>query len=371
MKTNFQKILSKTYLSIFSNSSTDTSFLSSLLCSLDIQEDTKLESIAATDGLKLYINPDKFISLDQNQRKTVIIHELWHIARLHPLRGKNKDPRAWNLACDIVIDNNLYKDRNKYNYDKPKWFTSNKFDTVNLSEEDIYKKLLDSNQKSENDIFPSGSDKDNIKIVQTVSKAFTISKSFGDGLSDIEMLLSEYLKPKVDWRIALRSFFVEKCELESYTWKKPNRRYQDIYLPSRDEEESKLTHLMYFLDVSGSVSEEEIIQFHSELISIMNDLEPEKLTVAFFDTEILYKEVFTKEHPLTGLKIIHGGGTSYKDVHKMIEEERPLAAVIFTDLFCEPMQKTNIPVLWVCNNNNTHKVNCGKIIRINNTEESI
>ena len=39
-------------------------------------------------------------------------------------------------------------------------------------------------------------------------------------------------------------------------------------------------------------------------------------------------------------------------MHDYIEKHKPTAAVIFTDLYCEPMEpvKNNIPVYWIATN---------------------
>jgi predicted metal-dependent peptidase len=79
---------------------------------------------AATDGIYLYMNPNFFLSLpNDNQRATLFAHEVVHIVLKHGLRGKayrllgyfrivagTKIPfihKLWNWICDAIINDDL------------------------------------------------------------------------------------------------------------------------------------------------------------------------------------------------------------------------------------------------------------------------
>ena len=132
-----------------------------------------------------------------------------------------------------------------------------------------------------------------------------------------------------------------------YSWRKPNRRFSDMYLPSRVESDGRLTHLLYFLDVSGSIEESQIVRFNSEIRHIKESLNPDKLTLVQFDTRIQRVDVFTSTQKFTNIHVVIGGGTSYNEVHDYILKEKPTASVIFTDLCCTPMQEVDSPIIWV------------------------
>ena len=65
---------------------------------------------AATDGKKLYLNPDWFTKtqdrggMSDNQRIGLVAHEVAHCALGHPWRRKGRDPSLWNQACDYAIN---------------------------------------------------------------------------------------------------------------------------------------------------------------------------------------------------------------------------------------------------------------------------
>lgn len=365
---DYVKELEKTKISVFLNNS-NVAFLGSLMCTLTFNLNENLKVPIQTNGLAININPKLFFDiLTPNQRRTKLIHILWHVARLHSLRGINKNPDYWNQACDEVINLDMLweKQHNNANYE----FTDTHFndDHQGIPEEGIYSLLLENqeenNSNSDQDLVAPESDQAKIQIINNVTKAYQAAKAAGKNPGNINTILDKFLNPILNWRVLLKEFFTELLDTGDYSWRRPNRRYSDIYLPSKVPNEGRLTHLMYFLDVSGSVTEEEINQFNSELKAIKEDLEPEKLSVYCFDTNIISKKVFTKDMPFDKLEACIGGGTDYTEVHDEIVKENPTAAIIFTDLWCEPMEPVKVPVLWICNNNEHHEIKTGKIIRL-------
>ena len=70
---------------------------------------------AATDGKNVYVDPNYFESLSENERIFIIAHEIMHIKFMHMFRlkdkdGKKRDPDLWNIATDAIINANLERD---------------------------------------------------------------------------------------------------------------------------------------------------------------------------------------------------------------------------------------------------------------------
>ena len=105
---DISSILNKTKLDILL--SKNNSYISSILCELDICVTEEVET-AACCNTSISLNPVFFESLDEKSRCALLLHEVWHIARLHVLRCKDKHVSTWNTACDIVINNDLIKSR--------------------------------------------------------------------------------------------------------------------------------------------------------------------------------------------------------------------------------------------------------------------
>lgn len=343
-------------------------FLGSLMCSVDHtwKEDT---DTAETDGVRISWNPAFFQAIPPKARITVMVHELWHIARLHPIRCMGRDPETWNQACDIRINNDL--EREGYSFDGIEncWKDAS-FDRERiLSEDEIYEILIQNPQKkpkgapfsapSDGNTEPEEGQGDLCKaakeskqkiinsVVQAVQQA-KLSNSAGTVPGSIQEQLNKFLDPIIPWQTALMDFFVDLDE-KDYSWRKPNRRFDDIYLPSLLEDEGRLEHLMYFLDVSGSVTQKQVIRFNSEVKYIQEELKPKRLTLVQFDHQIQKVDEFEEDQPFDGIKIVGRGGTSLEPVREMIIEQQPTAAIIFSDLYCEPMSPLpfDVPVIWV------------------------
>ena len=332
-------------------------FLTSLLYALKLVWADDIPT-AGTNGILLKINPKFFYELSKEERLFVILHELWHVAKLHSIRRESRDSRLWNIACDYHINNLLLKE----NYSSFKitvmkdCFKDEKF--KDLSEEEIYEELLKKypNGLPDNEYLEdhlSGDleeldQEEKSKAIAKVMEATQTAKAMGcDVGSGITSLLSKFIKPSINWKKILYKYMTALLDKSDYSWRKPNRRFSDIYLPSRVESDGRLTHLLYFLDVSGSIEESQIVRFNSEIRHIKESLNPDKLTLVQFDTRIRRVDVFTSTQKFTNIHIVAGGGTSYNEVYDYILKEKPTASVIFTDLCCTPMQEVDSPVIWV------------------------
>ena len=332
-------------------------FLTSLLYSLKLEWSDDIPT-AGTNGIVLKINPKFFYGLSKEERLFVILHELWHVAKLHSIRRESRDPRLWNIACDYHINNLLLKE----NYSSFKitvmkdCFKDEKF--KDLSEEEIYEELFKEypNGLPDNEYLKghlSGDleeldQEEKSKAIAKVMEATQTAKAMGcDVGSGITTLLSKFIKPSINWKKVLYKYMTALLDKSDYSWRKPNRIFSYMYLPSRIESDGRLTHLLYFLDVSGSIEESQIIRFNSEIRHIKESLNPDKLTLVQFDTRIRRVDVFTSTQKFTNIHVVVGGGTSYSDVRDYILKEKPTASVIFTDLCCTPMQEVDSPVIWV------------------------
>ena len=90
---------------------------------------------AATDGKNIYVDPNYFASLSENDRLFTIAHEIMHIKFMHMYRLKDKsgvkrDPELWNIATDAIINVNMPE-------------------ALDYSAEEFYQKLLQEKEKKE------------------------------------------------------------------------------------------------------------------------------------------------------------------------------------------------------------------------------
>lgn len=350
-------------------------FLGSLMCSLEFIWSHEVQA-AGTDGKRVYWNPDWFQTLSQETAASVLIHELWHVARLHSIRAEHRRKDIWNIACDYRINNDMEREGYKFTGTTP--LIEHSFDEWGIkSEEEIYKELdkkfpedpknNDSWGQGEPDMVPL-SKEDSVSVVHAVVRAVQQAKLMnqaGNVPGDIVTLLDTILDPILPWDKLLYKFFTDMLN-EDHTWRKPSRRHQDIYLPSRFTDDGRLEHLCYYFDVSGSVTDDDIIRFNSEVKYIQNSLNPKKLTIIQFDTKITQVTEYEEDEPYKALEIHGRGGTSLRCVRDHIMHIKPTAAVVFSDLDCAPMEpiKEEIPLLWAIVRNPRITVPFGTAIHI-------
>lgn len=345
------ELVDKTIIHCFKTN--NSAFLAPILCKLKVVIDnSKNNPTCATDGIRLYINEEFFTSLTLDQRITVILHETWHVARLHMLRRNDRDPTLWNIACDYRINNDLVKEGR--NVESIKGLINSDFDHFDFSEEEIYDYL----KKSSPSISPQMLSSD-IKegshvltptevseVISNVVEASQLAKMAGYTDASLTSVINKFLKPVLPWEKLLNRFFTQLSK-EDYSWRKPNRRYQDMYLPSLDNVENKLDHIAFFIDTSGSISDNQLKRFNSEVKYIHDTYRPEKLTVIQFDTKITNILNYSADDKVKKVSCYGRGGTDLSEVYDYICKNKPTASVIFTDLWCTMMPPVKYPVFWI------------------------
>lgn len=366
----------------------NAAFLGSLMCSMPMIW-TDQVGTAATNGDFIWWAPKDFLECTEEERDATILHEIWHKAKLHVLTIGDRDHRVWNIACDIWI-NNMLENVHGYKLTGPMWIVDHQYD--DWIEEDIYDDLVKRgflNQISLEGIGLSGGGDlitnynpgqvkdipppDPAKMVADVQQAVIeaeMHSEYGAGadlVAGIKTNLQQFLKPVVSWDIYLHRWLTEKLKKKT-TWRRPNRRHQAIYMPSRFTDKGGLEHLMFFFDVSGSVSDTDAIRCGSEIKYVWDKYKPNKLTIVQFDDAITHVHTMERGDKMHEINIIGRGGTDLGPVREYILEHKPTAVVIFSDLFCYPMEalpeKEMIPLLWIAVGNTHAVIPHGEIVHI-------
>lgn len=398
---NLQRELDRVKAKVFLG--TNAAFLGPLMCSVNFAWMLTIKT-AATNGIYLYWNPHFFMAIPPETRVTVLLHELWHIALMHMLRRGGRNAKVWNWACDIWINDMLC--RAGYTFDgtypwisdnlnrwkHPTWEPIGSYDE-SMSVEQIYDALMkqmqsnpdfgptqpvwgitgENGQGDEGDIIEPEDKNSGVEhaVVNKVVSSVTAAKLAGHPGNlpgDLESVLDKFLNPKLPWDTLFRNFFNELYE-EDYTLARPDRRFQDIYLPSLEPIEGGLEHIMWFQDVSGSVTDNEILRLMSEFKYVRDTYKPRLVTLVQFDTEIQDVTVYEQDDLFEELHVIGRGGTSLVCVRDYIIKHQPTCVVVFSDLDCRPMEPyptgMDIPTIWVgVNADSNQHVHFGKLIHI-------
>lgn len=348
-----------------------STFLMVIYCGLKVVWDSNIPT-ACVDGITLRINEDWFRNMSKRMRVTVLAHELWHVAFFHcdPLRFGKRIFRLWNEACDHAI-NLMLKDHG-YEFSIPHL---GDYKYSGMTAEQIYRDLEQTGGELE---LPFGEDfaltpmeqdskQDVLAVQNLVVRASVVARmqggsAYGDLPGDVKKTIERILQPPLPWEKLLSKFVTERSD-QGYTWQRPNRRFQGIYMPSRGSN-TGLAHLMFAFDVSCSVTDRQISSFLAQLHHIRKLYEPKLITVLTFDTQIQERWTFTADFRDDQMAFARDGGTHTDCVMEVAMAERPTALIFFTDMeFAEPINP-KIPTLWVCLDNPDVEAPFGKLIHL-------
>ncbi|MGH1461266.1 MAG: vWA domain-containing protein [Neptuniibacter sp.] len=338
----------------------NSTFITTVLFSLKFSWDQSIPT-ACTNGLTLQFNPDWFQTLSEDERVGVLVHEAWHVAFQHMTRVDDKDFQDWNIATDYVI-NNMLDDKG---YSLPEGgCLDHQYD--DMTSEQVYDKIHnDQNHPGRKNFQPDMKDmsgsaqsqlsKDQAQQIQSqiediVIKAHTQAQMAQDDPGsipgEIQLAIDKLLNPKLPWYEILNRY-MNGLAPEDYSFRKFNRRFlPDFYLPTLYSE--ALGEITVAVDTSGSITDEQFLEFVTEIDSIQRNLKPEKTTVIDFDTSIKAIHELNDGEDVRRIQFTGRGGTDIKEVLEWGKENKPNALVIFTDgYFYKHDIDPEIPVIWV------------------------
>lgn len=338
--------------------------------------------VAIKDRVTLYVNPEFFLSLTEDERIALLKHECGHILHDHIPRFKKLAPdiydktedvpdqiinsikhKSMNIAADLALNCNIQ------NLPKmgcfPKAFGLKDGETFewyleNLKDNEKMKKMTKFDNHS---VWSESEGSQEIvreKIRQMVNTAASNTKAAGQLTSSQELLISKMNKKSQNWKAILRQFASRQISvvLDS-SRKKRNRRY-GIRIPGYVKTEE--LHIGVAIDTSGSVSDEALNQFLAEISNIAKYA---TVTVVEADSEVKNSYLFDpkKEYRFSGR-----GGTAYKPAFDYFTNETEVDGVIyFGDMDCfdnEVLVKPRYPVLWAIVGHQAPPASWGTSVRV-------
>ena len=185
------------------------------------------------------------------------------------------------------------------------------------------------------------------QLINEKIEEVSVADTWGTIPASIQENILATLKPKIDYKMILKSFRASiLSSTRRLTRMKPSRRYDFLYMGSRRDFTTKL---LFAVDVSGSVS-------HAALrngFSIMNRFFRygiEEISVICFDSEIKGKPLTLKKAKKE-IDISGRGGTDFSVVIDFIDKERNFdGVIIFTDGYapCPAIPKNKkTKILWL------------------------
>lgn len=352
-------------------------FFGNLALYLDLVRDEKCPT-AYTDGKVIGYNPDFIDSMEDAEINWVVCHEVLHPALGHMWRRGTRTPRRANMAMDYAIHVIMTEMAKKHPQDfkMPKGCLYDaKYNE--MAWEEIYETLQDEEQLKLQGGGPSGQgtldshdewDEGGGSKQQEQEKEWqgrVISaaqqqenKMKGELPAGLARAIGKLTKPQKNWRQLLAEFV--QFELFDYAFSPPDKRlygmedyYGDmIILPDYSEETSVIKELIFAIDTSGSIGDNEYNAFISEGVGLLNQ----------FSNNVTGKVLYcdASVQAIYDLNDIHkskpkgGGGTSFVPVFNWIEKYQQdnglevCGLVYLTDCYGDyPKQKPIYPVLWV------------------------
>ena len=359
MKT--QKLLEKARIGIILNEP----FFAAASLQMEYVENTSIET-GRTNGKTIEYNPDFFIALPPEERKGFIIHELFHILLLHPLRCEGRDLKKWNVACDYVV--NQYVKEAGLTIPKGGLYD---YRLAGKSVEEIYNLLPDNNEENEKASGfgmvappPEGEDVKQMEqeAKQMLVEAVNAAKQAGKDARSLKELISDLLEPKYDWKELLYRFISEVVK-NDYAWYRPNPRFipSGLYLPILESLE--VGKVVFAIDTSGSVDCGLLAEIVAEIKEAMS-LFSVPITVIHCDTKVQKVEEL---HEDDTIEPVGRGGTRFQPVFDYVNEhlDDAKAIIYFTDGDASDTYKEpDCPVLWMIYGNNRFTCDFGEIIKV-------
>lgn len=365
------KAMNKAKLEVMGGSS---AFLSTVLFSMRFNWTPSVESICVTEG-DLNINPDWFMELAPIHREVYLAKQAYHNALLHVERRGSKVLGKWQRACNYNVAEILsqtYKNLPSEIEHDPQY--------DGLSVDEIYALLDDDESDPEGkgdgalggqdgntpqdvpgSVTPDQSQRRKDDLAKAQANQRMSGKNAGSLPGELERLLEELFNPILPWAQLLQNR-MKAYDKTDYSMRKPNRRFfPDFHLPSLYSE--GMGPIAVFIDVSGSVSEEDLTIFMSEVSAIKESLNPTELRVLLFDTAIRGETVFTRDDTVLDIEYVGGGGTCIHPVVDWIDQHKPEVTLVFTDgYYSQPNKHLEEDVIWVVYDNNNFSCDFGEVI---------
>jgi len=340
-------------------------YLSTALLTVTIHESTDVQTMAITQGGRIYWNPDFVATLTMDELTAVIVHEIWHMLRLHGERAPEDESLKgiYNIAGDCEIDDSL--DGLPKDAIYPETFGLQGHLTV----EEYFEQLVKNAVKIQCAGVASGDcgsgarggkdkcdkdDKASTKVLTRLDKELIARhtaeqiRAIGNVPENIARWADALLNPKVPWERELRSKFMS-CVSRAlgktdYTYARRSRRASvtRAILPGMVSYKPKVAVVM---DTSGSMENKQLSRCLVEIKDLLRAL-ADRVTVYVTDAAIHSVNTVSS---IGEIKLAGGGGTDMRIGIQEAEKCKPDIIVVLSDFLTPwPTHKPRPEVIGVC-----------------------
>jgi predicted metal-dependent peptidase len=316
---------------------------------------------AATDGRKFYYNSEFVNKMPLKQVEFLVGHEVLHAVYDHMGRRGDRDPKIWNIADDFCVNSDLIEQRigEKITvcgmlYD-PKYKgmsaeevyddlmqNANKIDINQLAKQ-LLDEHLDGDGDSDGDGDEDGNGRPKLSKAEKQAIRDEIKEAVlqaaqavgaGNLPGGVKRMIKDLTEPQIGWKELLEQQ-IQSTIKNDYTFARPGRKswHMDAILPAQKPGET--IDIVIGIDTSGSITQNDLKIFFSEIKGIMDSYTEYKIKVMGWDTEIGGVGDFTSENmeDITMFDPEGGGGTDPMCVWEYLKENNiePKKLIMFTD----------------------------------------
>ena len=337
----------------------------------------------AVDGKNLYVNREWSDALELDQCKSVLAHEVLHVALKHHLRRGEREPKRWNAACDFAI-NLILKRSGLFDLPEPH-LLDHKYD--GMSAEEIYEKLLEEHpiQPDEDGtvvILIKNGDGEDVnpgdlpgevwdavdprtgkkltpsqvmvaerEINANIMQAAQAEKSVGQGsLDHVREVVDNIVEVNINWYDVLAELML-RTKFSHHTYSRLNKRMQAIGYKFPTEERIPEGNVVFAIDTSGSVTAEELGVYQDHCRRILSEFNPDSVVVIYCDWNVNHVDEFEAGEEVE-FEMHGGGGTAFHPPFNKVAEMglEPDVLVYFTDGYGSVQTldegTPDYPVIW-------------------------
>ena len=338
------------------------SFFGNLATRLKLINADEWCATAATDGRNFYYNTRFIEMLRPKEIEFLFGHEVLHCVYDHFGRRGDRDPQLWNIANDFCVNGDLVKHNVGEKITSVPCLYDRKYD--GMSSEEVYDalyenatkidigKLLDQmidehldgegdgdgDQEGEGKGRPKLTAEEKQAIKDEIKEAMLAAAATVDGAGNlpagVKRLIQQLTEPQMNWREILR-MNLESTIKADYTWMRASRKgwHMDAVMPGQKPDE--MIDVAVMLDASGSISQDMLRDFLSEIQGIMDSFPSYKIHVVTFDTDCYNPAQYDSDNldSMIDYEVSGGGGTDFDCIFTYLKEQEitPRRLIVFTD----------------------------------------
>jgi len=341
------------------------SFFGNLATRLTLTNADEWLTTAATDGRRFYYNSRFVMMLKQKEVEFLVGHEVLHVVYDHLGRRIDRDPEMWNIANDYAVNADLKKHKVGemittvpclYERKYEGWASEEIYDDLMknvqyISIDDLLDQMLDDHLDGEGDDSEDGdgnegrkgkgrpklSEAEKEEIRQEMKQAILNAAQQAEAGSmpaGVERMIKQMTDPVMPWRELIQTNLTSAIKSD-YTWMRPSRRswHMDAVMPGMNPGEE--IDVDIYIDMSGSISNKQGMQFLSEVAGMMDAFDGYNLRVTCFDTRCYNTQEFSSENMenIEEYELHGGGGTDFDCIFDDLKEAGrvPNRLIVFTD----------------------------------------